>query len=96
MDLQRCINGHFYDADAFAFCPHCPSEGSQINNGYMDNFGDVQTESIDFSNNLTMEDDSAIDKTVKLTDLIDSEGNSLNNRWDFTHHKLTIEKHNNG
>ncbi len=71
MDLQRCINGHFYDADAFAFCPHCPSEGAQMNNGYMNNFGDVQTESIDFSNNVTMEDDSAIDKTVKLTDLID-------------------------
>lgn len=71
MDLQRCINGHFYDADAFAFCPHCPSEGAQRNNGYMNNFGDVQTESIDFSDDITMEDDSVIDKTVKLTDLID-------------------------
>jgi hypothetical protein len=34
--------------------------------------------------------------TFKLTDLIDSEGNSLNDCWDFKHHKLTIEKHNNG
>lgn len=30
MNLKRCENGHFYDADKFASCPHCaqPSGGS--------------------------------------------------------------------
>ena len=23
MDLKRCANGHFYDGEKFAFCPHC-------------------------------------------------------------------------
>ena len=23
MNLKRCENGHFYDADKFASCPHC-------------------------------------------------------------------------
>lgn len=29
MNLKRCENGHFYDADKFASCPHCqPSSGA--------------------------------------------------------------------
>ena len=29
MNLVRCNNGHFYDSDKFAVCPHC-SGGSDI------------------------------------------------------------------
>lgn len=25
VNLTRCQNGHFYDADKFSYCPHCPS-----------------------------------------------------------------------
>lgn len=27
MNLTRCENGHFYDVDKFAVCPHCQSQG---------------------------------------------------------------------
>lgn len=27
MNLKRCENGHFYDADKFASCPHCAQPG---------------------------------------------------------------------
>lgn len=32
MNLQRCTNGHFYDADAYPRCPHCDGSLSQIPN----------------------------------------------------------------
>ena len=28
MNIQKCKNGHFFDADRFAACPHCLQEGS--------------------------------------------------------------------
>lgn len=31
MNLQRCENGHFYDADKFAACPHCESSNVEMN-----------------------------------------------------------------
>ena len=30
MNLTRCANGHFYDADAFQFCPHCNAAGGVV------------------------------------------------------------------
>ena len=30
MDLKRCANGHYYDADKYKQCPHCGS-ASQVN-----------------------------------------------------------------
>ncbi len=39
MNLQKCSQGHFYDADAYASCPHCgqsgPSGSDQITAGYI-------------------------------------------------------------
>ncbi|MEE0419101.1 MAG: FHA domain-containing protein [Lachnospiraceae bacterium] len=34
MNLKRCQNGHFYDADKFTACPHCsqPEENPQAHN----------------------------------------------------------------
>jgi hypothetical protein len=32
MDLQRCPNGHFYDAEKFSACPHC---GGHLKNDVM-------------------------------------------------------------
>lgn len=31
MRLERCSNGHFYDADSYPHCPHCENFGS-VNN----------------------------------------------------------------
>lgn len=31
MNLQRCENGHFYDADKFAACPHCEASNVEMN-----------------------------------------------------------------
>lgn len=28
MNLQKCENGHFYDADKYASCPHCQNAGN--------------------------------------------------------------------
>lgn len=30
MNLQRCENGHFYDAEKFATCPHCESSNVEM------------------------------------------------------------------
>ena len=32
MNLQRCTNGHFYDADAYPRCPHCDGSLAQAPN----------------------------------------------------------------
>ncbi len=31
MNLQRCENGHFYDSDKFASCPHCEVSNVEMN-----------------------------------------------------------------
>lgn len=31
MNLTKCENGHFYDADKFAACPHCAQPGGGVN-----------------------------------------------------------------
>lgn len=28
MNLQKCANGHFYDADKYQTCPHCQTNDS--------------------------------------------------------------------
>lgn len=32
MNMKRCENGHFYDADQFASCPHCQEMNAQSGN----------------------------------------------------------------
>lgn len=32
MNLTRCGNGHFYDADSYQHCPHCNSQSSSAQN----------------------------------------------------------------
>ena len=27
MNLKKCENGHFYDADTYSSCPHCGVSG---------------------------------------------------------------------
>lgn len=31
MNLQKCGNGHYYDGDTYANCPHCKNKGSADN-----------------------------------------------------------------
>ncbi|MBR1506421.1 MAG: FHA domain-containing protein [Eubacterium sp.] len=38
MNLKRCPNNHFYDADKFATCPHCSGDNS---GDYFDDGGDT-------------------------------------------------------
>ena len=29
MNLTKCSNGHFYDSDTYASCPHCGGGGTE-------------------------------------------------------------------
>lgn len=31
MLMTKCVNGHFYDAERFDICPHCPKDSDEIN-----------------------------------------------------------------
>lgn len=41
MNLTKCSNGHFYDSDIYASCPHCSSAGAAPNHtvAYSENDG---------------------------------------------------------
>lgn len=76
MDLKRCSNGHFYDADAYMTCPHCDG-GMQSANIANDNFArsyeDAPTERMDIFSDFDAAGaaDDAMGTTVALSALID-------------------------
>lgn len=76
MDLKRCSNGHFYDADAYMSCPHCAggdiSTTNPVSNGFGGGFEDAPTERMDVFNGFeTAESADDLNATVALGALID-------------------------
>lgn len=79
MDLKRCMNGHFYDGDSFANCPHCMGTGesapymagaAQMNNNFDNNPTERFEEPIDiYSTEPAPLNQSNV--TVRLKDLVD-------------------------
>lgn len=67
MNLTRCNNGHFYDADKYASCPHCNSSVQPVDDGVTVNLtgnpGGMATEAFDNDNSSTIALTDAIDMT---------------------------------
>lgn len=64
MNLTRCNNGHFYDADKFSACPHCNLSGKSVDDGVtvsVNSQHDMVTEKFE------VED---LNKTVSLSDAV--------------------------
>ncbi|MGN0373758.1 MAG: FHA domain-containing protein [Enterocloster sp.] len=65
MNLTRCNNGHFYDADKYASCPHCNSSVQPVDDGVTvaltGSQASMVTEAFDNDNS----------QTVALTDAIE-------------------------
>lgn len=72
MNLKKCENGHFYDTDKYASCPHCAKSGRKekdivtealnVNTDIRGNRGDVITEDL-FSVEQPTENDMHTEKT---------------------------------
>ena len=79
MDLKRCSNGHFYDADSYMSCPHCNEADMEANapmgNGgnFPRSFEDAPTERMDIFSGFDAAGaaDTEPYATVALGDLID-------------------------
>lgn len=86
MKLIKCKNGHIYDADKLASCPHCPGNITNIDNIF-DTFGDnqenVSTEISDSENR-----DKILRKSVGV--LVMTKGKSIGKAFVIYEGKNTI------
>lgn len=70
MDLKRCANGHFYDADVYTSCPHCNGENQADVGGRL--YEDAPTEKLDIFSDFDAAGavDDGLESTMPLSDLI--------------------------
>lgn len=91
MDLKRCSNGHFYDADAYMSCPHCGGGNvattNPASNNFAGGFEDAPTERMDIFGGFDAAGaagvaDDSLNATMPLGALIDDVKNEAEAKAD--------------